>query len=77
MTPPRLENQDSRCTFLVLIFGFHPIHFVHASCNFMMIIVLEPCYEVMNHCNLPCELSIIFALCIVLHIAYIFTLIML
>jgi hypothetical protein len=43
----------------------------------MMINVLKPCYEVMNYYDLSCHLSILFALCIVLHIAYIFILIML
>jgi hypothetical protein len=40
-----------------------------------MIIVLEPCYEVMNHYDLSCQLSIIYAIGIFTY-CYIFTFIM-
>jgi hypothetical protein len=42
----------------------------------MMIIVLGPCYEVINHYVLSHHLSFHPALCTFLHIAYIFILIM-
>jgi hypothetical protein len=38
----------------------------------MMIIVLEPCYEVMNHYDLSCQLSILYALCIFYILLYLY-----
>jgi hypothetical protein len=42
----------------------------------MMIIALEPCYDVMNHYVLTRHLSFHPALCTFLHLAYIFILMM-
>jgi hypothetical protein len=38
----------------------------------MMIIVLEPCSEVMNHYDLSCQLSILYALCIFYILLYLY-----
>jgi hypothetical protein len=40
----------------------------------MMIIVLEPCYEVMSHCDLSCQFQIHLPYVFLLHIAYVFIL---
>jgi hypothetical protein len=37
-----------------------------------MIIVLEPCSEVMNHYDLSCQLSILYALCIFYILLYLY-----
>jgi hypothetical protein len=44
-------------------------------CILTMIIVFEPGYEVMNHYDLSCQLSILYALCIFAY-CYIFIFIM-
>jgi hypothetical protein len=60
--------------FPFLLFGFHPSHKYVLYVFLMMIIVLEPCYEVMNHYVLSRQLSFLPTLCTFLHIAYILSL---
>jgi hypothetical protein len=40
--------------FCVLYLGFIPPTLYMLYAFLTMIIVLQPCYEVMNHCALPC-----------------------
>jgi hypothetical protein len=69
---PRGENQASCCTICVLYSGFIPSSLYMPLVILMMIIVLEPCSEVMNHYDLSCQLSILYALCIFYILLYLY-----